>query len=239
MEVARARRRAGRASTTPTTPTPTRCASALETLARMGGRGGRRTVAVLGEMRELGAERRGGAPRGRAARRTGSASTSVVVVGDGAVGDRRRRSCEAVADGTTRHVETVDEAAAWLRENVGGPGRRAGEGVPRSGRLERVAGRCSSTTRTPTRERSPAVESDPAGRRPVAGAHPGRHPLRHPGARQARLRPADPRRRPDHPPHQARHAHDGRPGDRAGLGARLLPGHAWSPGTRRAPRRCC
>ena len=41
--------------------------AALETLARMGQRSGRRTVAVLGAMLELGADLGGGAPRGRGA----------------------------------------------------------------------------------------------------------------------------------------------------------------------------
>ena len=54
------------------------------------------------------------------------------------------------------------------------------------------------------------------------------------------LRPGDPRRRPDHPPHQARHAHHGRRRDHPGHGASATSlRQAASPRTCRRRRRCC
>jgi UDP-N-acetylmuramoyl-tripeptide--D-alanyl-D-alanine ligase len=94
--------------------------AALETLARMGGRAGRRTVAVLGTMRELGDS---SADEHRAVGRlAGRLGIDVVVV----VGDDARATYDALVDAggapvTTRHVGTRDEAAAWLRDNVAGP----------------------------------------------------------------------------------------------------------------------
>ena len=110
--------------------------SALETLARMGAR--RRTVAVLGEMRELGGtaadEHRA---VGHLARDLGI--DDVVVVGAGAVGIHEALLDEAHATATaTRHVATVEEAVAWVRENVRGPDVVLVK-ASRSGRLERVA----------------------------------------------------------------------------------------------------
>ena len=66
-------------STTPTTPTRPRCGRRIDALAAIGRRRGARTFAVLGEMRELGAERARPAtarsaatpPRGRRRRRGG------------------------------------------------------------------------------------------------------------------------------------------------------------------------
>ncbi|MET0837635.1 MAG: UDP-N-acetylmuramoyl-tripeptide--D-alanyl-D-alanine ligase [Marmoricola sp.] len=115
---------------------PDSMASALETLARMGGRGGRRTVAVLGEMRELGpsAEEEHRAI-GALAHRLGI--DEIVVVGEGAR-PIHGAVAEARGDGTTRHVETVDDVAEWLRENVAGPDVVLVK-ASRAGRLERVA----------------------------------------------------------------------------------------------------
>ena len=48
-----------------------------------------------------------------------------------------------------------------------------------------------------------------------------RDAARDPHPRKARVRSADPRRRSDHPPHQARHADDGRRGHHPGHGHRL------------------
>ena len=65
-------------------------------------------------------------------------------------------------------------------------------------------------------------ESDPAQRRVVAARLPSRQPRRHQPVPQARPGPADPRRRPDQPPHQARHAHDGWRRGHPGHAGRLL-----------------
>jgi UDP-N-acetylmuramoyl-tripeptide--D-alanyl-D-alanine ligase len=116
---------------------PDSMASALETLARIGERSGRRTIAVLGEMRELGAsaeeEHRA---VGALAQRLGI--DEVVVVGDGARAIHEGLLQGPGADVSTRHVETVERANEWLSENV------AGHDVvlvkaSRAGRLERVA----------------------------------------------------------------------------------------------------
>jgi UDP-N-acetylmuramoyl-tripeptide--D-alanyl-D-alanine ligase len=112
--------------------------SALETLARMGS-SGRRTVAVLGEMRELGGtaeeEHR---QVGLLCARLGI--DVVVVIGPGA-----RAAYDALAgegsddaQATTRYVETATEAGEWLRENVAGPDVVLVK-ASRSGRLETVA----------------------------------------------------------------------------------------------------
>ncbi len=111
--------------------------AALETLARMGRAPGRRTVAVLGEMRELGADaEEEHRTVGRLADRLGI--DVVVVVGPGA-----KAVYDAVVeargdDQTTRHFETTAQAGDWLGENV------AGRDVvlvkaSRGERLERVA----------------------------------------------------------------------------------------------------
>jgi UDP-N-acetylmuramoyl-tripeptide--D-alanyl-D-alanine ligase len=116
---------------------PDSMVSALETLGRMGERGGRRTIAVLGEMRELGASAEGEHRAiGALAHRLGI--DQVVVVGAGA-----RAIHEALVeargdDGTTRHVETVERAGEWLRENVAGSDVVLVK-ASRAGRLERVA----------------------------------------------------------------------------------------------------
>jgi UDP-N-acetylmuramoyl-tripeptide--D-alanyl-D-alanine ligase len=117
--------------------------SALETLARIG-RSGRRTVAVLGEMRELGGtaeeEHR---QVGLLLARLGI--DVVVVVGPGAravydallgAGPTEGRRNDGQA--TTRYVETATEAGEWLRENVAGPDVVLVK-ASRSGRLETVA----------------------------------------------------------------------------------------------------
>ena len=109
--------------------------AALETLARMGTR--RRTIAVLGEMRELGES------SSQEHRTVGAAAHAlgidqVVVVGEGARGIRDALVEARGEDGTTRQVDTVDEAAAWLSENVAGSDIVLVK-ASRSGRLERVA----------------------------------------------------------------------------------------------------
>lgn len=109
--------------------------AALETLARMGTR--RRTIAVLGEMRELGAS------SAEEHRTVGATAQSlgidrVVVVGAGASGIRDALVEARGEDGTTRQVETVEEAATWVSENVSGSDVVLLK-ASRSGRLERVA----------------------------------------------------------------------------------------------------
>ena len=92
--------------------------AALDALAAIGERGGRRTVAVLGEMLELGDVVGRRARRGRGARGRRSGSTSWSPSG---------RPREAIADGARRTpgwsgeaVPTAgrEQAAAWLRHNV-------------------------------------------------------------------------------------------------------------------------
>ncbi|MGZ8745023.1 MAG: UDP-N-acetylmuramoyl-tripeptide--D-alanyl-D-alanine ligase [Nocardioides sp.] len=114
--------------------------AALETLARMGS-SGRRTVAVLGEMRELGddadAEHR---EVGRLADRLDI--DVVLVVGSGAQGvyDALVELRGETGDGrrTTRQVDTTTQAGDWLRENVAGPDVVLVK-ASRGARLERVA----------------------------------------------------------------------------------------------------
>ncbi len=111
--------------------------SALATLARMGERSGRRTVAVLGEMRELGADaEEEHRAVGRLAARLGI--DVVVVVGEGARGIHDALVDSGSDTTATRHVETTARAGEWLRENVAGPDVVLVK-ASRSGRLERVA----------------------------------------------------------------------------------------------------
>ena len=108
--------------------------SALETLERIG-RAGRRTVAVLGEMRELGAS--ADEEHRQVGLLLGELGIDVVVV----VGSGARGMYDALADdgqATTRYVETATEAGEWLRENVAGPDAVLVK-ASRSGRLETVA----------------------------------------------------------------------------------------------------
>jgi UDP-N-acetylmuramoyl-tripeptide--D-alanyl-D-alanine ligase len=111
--------------------------SALQTLARMGKRADRRTVAVLGEMLELGASSaEEHAAVGRLAHELGI--DQLVVVGDGARGIHDALVEQRGQDGTTRRVDTVEQAGEWLRENVAGPDVVLVK-ASRAGRLERVA----------------------------------------------------------------------------------------------------
>jgi UDP-N-acetylmuramoyl-tripeptide--D-alanyl-D-alanine ligase len=96
---------------------PASMAAALEALVAIGARRQRRTVAVLGEMRELGA----GAGEahvevGAVAARVGA--DVVVAVGEPAAGIAR--GAAGVAGWTGEAVVTAgrDEAVAWVRENV-------------------------------------------------------------------------------------------------------------------------
>ena len=116
---------------------PDSMASALETLAWMGRRGGRRTVAVLGEMRELG-DSAGAEHRaiGALAHRLGI--DEVLVVGEEARPIHEAVVAERGDDATTRQVDTVERAGEWLRDNVAGPDVVLVK-ASRAGRLERVA----------------------------------------------------------------------------------------------------
>ena len=110
--------------------------AALETLARMGG-SGRRTVAVLGEMRELGADSEAEHREvGRLADQLGI--DVVLVVGPGARGVHAVLVELRGDDHRTRQVDTTTHAGDWLRENVAGPDVVLVK-ASRGGRLERVA----------------------------------------------------------------------------------------------------
>jgi UDP-N-acetylmuramoyl-tripeptide--D-alanyl-D-alanine ligase len=116
--------------------------AALETLAGMGGRSGRRTVAVLGEMRELGGDSATEhAEVGRLARRLGI--DLLVTVGEQArvvdVGFREAAGGPgADTPGESRWLGTLDEALRWLRQNVSGSDLLLVK-ASRGARLERVA----------------------------------------------------------------------------------------------------
>ncbi len=112
--------------------------AALETLAAMGDRSGRRTVAVLGDMLELGSD--GPAEHaevGRTARRLGI--DVVVSVGEGARALHAGFG-EGAGDtpGQAQWLGTVAEATAWLRHNVSGSDVVLVK-ASRGARLERVA----------------------------------------------------------------------------------------------------
>jgi UDP-N-acetylmuramoyl-tripeptide--D-alanyl-D-alanine ligase len=98
---------------------PDSMAAAIGALVEIGRRRGRRTVAVLGEMRELGAE----APAAHAGVGAAAATLGVdvlLVVGEpaAALADGAR----GVPDWTGEVIVTAgrDEAGAWVRENVAG-----------------------------------------------------------------------------------------------------------------------
>ena len=111
--------------------------AALETLAAMGERSGRRTVAVLGEMRELGADA-AAEHRAVGALAHRLAIDAVVVVGAGAEGIHEALLEARGDDGSTRRTTTLDEAWAWVRDNVAGPDLVLVK-ASRAGRLERLA----------------------------------------------------------------------------------------------------
>ena len=204
-------------------------------------------LAAIGERGEP-ADRRGarGDARARRDRRPSSTprsartrpswvSTSLVTVGAAA---------EAIADGARRTpgwdgeaVPTAgrEQAADWLRHNVVARDVvlvKASRGaalehladvlVPRCpGQRSRT---CPSTGPRNRKAGLRADEGDSAGRRSRPGVLAARHPGGDPALHAARLRPGDPRRRPDQPPHQARHPHHGRRRDHRVDGPRLLPG---------------
>jgi UDP-N-acetylmuramoyl-tripeptide--D-alanyl-D-alanine ligase len=112
--------------------------AALETLAAMGARSGRRTVAVLGEMRELGAD--GPAEHAAVGRTAARLGIDVVVT----VGEEARAVDDGVRtageDTPTRPQWTgsAEEALTWLRHNVSGSDLLLVK-ASRGARLERVA----------------------------------------------------------------------------------------------------
>ena len=96
---------------------PASMTAAVETLSVIGRRRGRRTVAVLGEMRELGTEARAGHEQ------VGSAVSRLeidvlVVVGEAAAGIAEGATRDSTWNGEAIVTAGRDEALAWVRENV-------------------------------------------------------------------------------------------------------------------------
>nr|WP_240641164.1 UDP-N-acetylmuramoyl-tripeptide--D-alanyl-D-alanine ligase [Nocardioides ferulae] len=97
---------------------PASMAAALDALATIGGRRGRRTLAVLGEMRELGEHAHAEHQAvGRYAAQTGVGA--VVAVGAAAAGIAEGARSTPGWSGTAVAVEARDEALSWVRQNAG------------------------------------------------------------------------------------------------------------------------
>lgn len=111
--------------------------AALETLSGIGKRSGRRTVAVLGEMGELGAASHE-AHRALGTLAQELAIDAVVVVGAGSRPIFDALVQERGDDGSAVAVETTEQAETWLRENVAGPDVVLVK-ASRAAQLERVA----------------------------------------------------------------------------------------------------
>ena len=126
--------------------------AALETLAGIGARSGRRTVAVLGEMRELGADSEE-EHRAVGALAAELGVDALVTVGEAAcaiaAGAERRTPSPA-----TRRTDTLDEAVEWLRHNVAGPDVVLVK-ASRGAALERVAQALLDTGPGPERGGAP------------------------------------------------------------------------------------
>ena len=172
-----------------------------------------RTVAVLGEMRELGESSRDEHDAlGRLAVRLDI--HQLLVVGEPARPMHLGACLEGSWGEESVFVEDNDARARLAARARGARGRRPAQGLPgsRAGDRRRGPAGRRPRARSPDRRRTPMRAILLAGG-PVADPHAARHPGGDPGAGGQGLRPADPRRRPDHPPHQARHAHHGRAGD--------------------------
>ena len=228
-------------STTPTTPTRIRCGPGCRRWPGWPGQGGgaekRRSWAVLGEMAELGDDAISEHDRiGRLAVRLDV--SRLVVVGTG-------RSMSAMHHGAVmegswgsrgHHGRRRRRRAGAAAGRTAARGRGAGQGLQRGRARARWPTRCADG------RGRPADEADPHRRRHRADgvdpADPGADPAVHP----AGLRPRDPRGRPAEPPHQARHAVDGRrrdPGRHLGGLPGHAPGRAGARRRRARPRRAC
>lgn len=116
---------------------PTSMAAAIDALRAVGERRGTRTIAVLGEMKELGAE--SDAEHAGVGRAAAEADVDhLLVVGAPALPIADGADSEADWKGVATRVGTRDEALAWLRKNVA-----AGDVVlvkaSRAAELEKVA----------------------------------------------------------------------------------------------------
>jgi UDP-N-acetylmuramoyl-tripeptide--D-alanyl-D-alanine ligase len=106
--------------------------AALRALDAMGRRSGRRTVAVLGEMLELGEQ--AAAEHEGIGRYLDDLDIDEVVV----IGPEAAVIADAVSRARTHRAETVDDAVEWLRHNVHGTDLVLVK-ASRGARLERVA----------------------------------------------------------------------------------------------------
>jgi UDP-N-acetylmuramoyl-tripeptide--D-alanyl-D-alanine ligase len=97
---------------------PASMAAAIDALVAIGGRRGRRTVAVLGEMLELGPGARD-AHRGVGGLVAAAGVDVLVVVGDGAAGIAEGAGADPHWSGEVVVTAGRDEALAWVRKNAG------------------------------------------------------------------------------------------------------------------------
>ena len=143
---ARARRRAGRRQRRLQRQPRVDARRARGAGRRSGAAAVARTVAVLGEMLELGAERRRRAPR--------ASGALAAEAGRRPAGRRRGPAATASPTGASRRPRAgrgrssprrgVTRRSAWLRENVAAARRRPGEGIARGGPGARSPTACST-----------------------------------------------------------------------------------------------